>query len=1490
MSQKYNGTEIAIIGMSGQFPGAGSIDEFWENLKNGVESIHFMSDEDLLAEGESKENIHHPNYVNANAFIDDKQYFDADFFGYRPSEAKLLDPQIRLFHENCWKAIEDAGLDVTNDLGKIGLFAGGSQNLNWENYCLIANQNNEVDNYTASQLRNISFLCSRTSYLLNLKGPSIYLNTACSTSLIAIQKACTSLLLSECNMALAGGVSIRNSSKKGYFFQEGMIASSDGHCRPFDADSTGTIGGEGVGVVLLKKLSDALKDKDIIHAVIKGYGANNDGNEKISYTAPSIDGESNAILKAIKMARVEPESITYIEAHGTGTKMGDPIEIEALKRVFGKSEKHCFIGALKANVGHLNEASGVCAVIKTVMALKNKQIPPNINFRKLNPAIDFTNTPFRINTNLEEWKNDYYPLRAGISSFGIGGTNAHIILEEAPKNDMVSTDEGCFILKVSAKTPEALKRNAENIANKLLIEDCSYSIQDIAYTLDKGRSAFSFRQTVVASNKDEAAALLKTLNAKDSSKVLNGKRKVVFMFPGQGTQYVNMGLQLYSTEIVFKEELDTCFRIANDEFGIDLKSIVFTSVDNTETSAINLTVNTQPILFCYEYALAKTLMSSGIKPDCMIGHSIGEYVAATLSGVFDLKEAIGLVIKRGELIQRMENGLMLAVPLPESGILNYVTGNPLLSIAALNHKNSTVVSGTIDAIQKLQDQLVDDGIESRKLITSHAFHSFMMDGILDEFKQELQKTTFRPITIPFYTNLTGTLATEELVCNSDYWVKQLRETVRFNDGVKALLSNENSVFIECGPGKTLSSFVRSNEKYSTEAACVHLLRHPSELKDDQMIFLEALGKLWSLGMSYNLSTRYNSTSTRRVQLPVYSFEREEFPVIVDAFKLLSKLETPGIIGKKHPNSWYYKPTWLYDPQEFTINIPVSEKTLVVFSPTSSILMNVYEQLRFTYSKLIVVRLGADFKQLSENEFELNTNDEEQCVEFVRFINQTGYNVNTVVYDQTESSNDCFLATNIQGTILNTLKAFQQIDPKTQRGYILISQERKDKSIKNQLFGLSVCSALLKVATQEYPGVSASSISIDLDSVHDEAFLNQFANELCFAQTGREVLLKNGERWEKSYKKINIKQKGQSPLFDDGVYLLTGGLGKLNTFITNTLLENGSCKVAIIGRSSNELIEDSSNVNQLDDEKRNRLSQLQKYTNRFLYLTADSTKESEVRSAVQKIEQKWGEVTGVFHTAGLTVGQSFQTLEKLSMKEILAQNAPKLEGMMVLEKIFGNKDLQFCLSTSSLSSILGGINFAAYSNANMLMENYLQFQRLSGKLPNWTIACLDGLNFDNDRGDGIDLSSLWEVITTCIEHRSNPLTIVSTTDLQQRIDQWVFQNYDENQGDLLDESLFIDDLNEESDMSFTEQRLIQLWKHFFGRSSLTVEDDFFELGGDSLQALTMIGSIYKHLNIQITITDFFNRSTVKSIAEYIDMQNWLKENAVAEKNSKTEIIL
>ncbi|HET9713109.1 MAG TPA: type I polyketide synthase, partial [Pyrinomonadaceae bacterium] len=768
---------IAIVGMDGRFPGARNTREFWWNLRNGVESISFFAD-DELEQPVTPALLSDPNFVKAKGILDDIELFDASFFNITPREAQWMDPQQRLFLECAWSAIEDAGYDVTTYPGPIAVYAG----VNTNSYFL--SRLGELLSSPGSDLFQIHLgnekdhLATRVSYKLNLRGESVTIQTSCSTSLVAVHFACQSLLTGQCDMAIAGGVSIRVPQKTGYTYSPGMISSPDGHCRAFDHKAQGTLPGNGVGIVVLKRLSDALADGDHIYAAIKGSAINNDGHLKMGYTAPSIDGQADVIAKALAMAAIDPDTLTFIEGHGTGTPIGDPIEVEALSRVFRRQTSRkgfCALGSVKTNIGHLDTASGVAGLIKASLAIKHREIPPTLHFEKPNPALDLDNTPFYVNNTLVTRESGPNPFRAAVSSFGLGGTNAHVVLEEVAQTQSDKSHRPVQLMTFSARTPGALDATASTIAD-YLENTVDVDLADFAFTRNVGRQAMLQRRFVVGRDSQELIKALRSAKAaKLSSDARSAQNKpIFFLFPGQGSQHAGMARGLYESEPEFRKHFDECADILKHARGVDIVELLYADTDSEMIAQPEFAL---PALFTVEYALARLWMHWGVKPSGLTGHSYGEFVAAALAGMFTLHDAICLAADRGRLMQKLPRGAMLSVRLPEAEARTLLTGE--LSIASVNSSVSSVISAPCEEIEELERVLDDRKIGSRRLPVPFAYHSSAIDSILPEYGAMIERVAIQDPSIPLISNLTGTWIEPGQASSANYWMHQMRQTVQF---------------------------------------------------------------------------------------------------------------------------------------------------------------------------------------------------------------------------------------------------------------------------------------------------------------------------------------------------------------------------------------------------------------------------------------------------------------------------------------------------------------------------------------------------------------------------------------------------------------------------------------------------------------------------------------------------------------------------------------
>jgi acyl transferase domain-containing protein/glutamate-1-semialdehyde aminotransferase len=866
---------IAIIGMVGKFPGADSIEQLWQNLCQGVESIEFF-EEGKLDPSIDRQLSQDPNYVRARGMMADAESLDAAFFGISPLEAEAIDPQARIFLELAFSALEHAGYSPDKFDGSIGVYAGCSQNTYYTNH--LHGRQDIVDRVGELQMMFASekdYLTTRVSYKLDLKGPSVSFSTSCSSSLVAISQAFQALTSYQCDLAVAGAVSIAAPQHSGYLYEEGSIFSPTGHCRPFDAQAQGTVFGNGGGVIVLKRLDEAVAAGDQIYAVIRGVGVNNDGADKVSFSAPSVDGQAEAIAMAHAYADFDPETIGYIETHGTGTVLGDPIEVAALTQAFRlqtEAKQFCAIGSIKANIGHLADAAGVVGLIKTALALSHQQLPPSINFETPNPKLDLEHSPFYVNTKLLPWLESTSPRRAGVSSFGVGGTNVHIVLEEAPPARVSGTSRSQQLLLLSAKTSTALATATSNLQAHLE-SNPNINLADVAHTLRHGRKEFNYRSCVVCSDPADAVqALSANAHRTIARQVAVRNPGVVFMFPGQGSQYVNMGLSFYQDEPVFRDIIDRCAAILQPLLGLDIRSIVYPKTTDTEAAAISLaqTCFTQPALFVVEYALAQLWQSWGVIPQATIGHSIGEFVSACLAGVFRLEDALLLVANRGRMMWDLPRGSMLSVRLSARELEPQLSGD--LAIAAINGPMLCVVSGSTAEIESLRSQLETREIACRLLHTSHAFHSSMMDPIVSSFGDVVNQVKLSPPQIPFVSTVTGDWITDNQATDPVYWATHLRRTVQFAPGIQTIWQQPR-VLLEVGPRTTTATLARQQAKADLQVAISSLSDAPGK---EWAALLQAAGQLWLAGVSIDWHKFEGDEIRSRIPLPTYPFERQRF--------------------------------------------------------------------------------------------------------------------------------------------------------------------------------------------------------------------------------------------------------------------------------------------------------------------------------------------------------------------------------------------------------------------------------------------------------------------------------------------------------------------------------------------------------------------------------------------------------------------------------------
>ena len=1170
-TENPQGTGVAIIGMAGRFPGARDLEAFWRNLRDGVESITVFDDAQLKARGVPASLLEDPAYVKARGVLDDVDLFAAGFFGYSPRDATIMDPQQRSFLECAWEALESAAYDPKSYQGLIGVYGGTTASsylpLIYADSRLLA----QTDPMSIAVANELPFVTTRVSYKLDLKGPSCPIQTACSTALVAVHLACQGLLNAECDLALAGAASIRVPQENGYFYQQDGILSPDGHCRPFDSKAQGTLFSNGIGVILLKRLDDAIADGDHIHAVIKGSAINNDGARKASFTAPAVGGQYEVIVNALINAEVEPEAISYIETHGTATALGDSIEMQALTKAFaadGARRQYCALGSVKSNFGHLDAAAGIAGLIKTVLALQHEQLPPSLHYQQSNPDIDFTNSPFYVNARLSQWRSGgASPRRAGVSAFGFGGTNAHVILEEAPATEPSGPSRRWQLLTLSGQSESTLENVTSNFANHLRSQ-ARLNLADAAYTLAVGRRAFRHRRIAVSRGVEEAASVLET---RDPRFVFSGvedgvNRPVVFLFPGQGSQHVNMGRELYENELVFREVVDQCTDQLKPHLDLDLRCVLYPAETETETASALLrrTRLAQPALFVVEYALARLWQQWGIEPDAYIGHSIGEYVAACLSGVLKLDDALRLVALRGKLMEQMPPGVMVAVPLPEERVQRLLV--PGLWLSVVNSPSTCVVSGRDADIQEFETRLGADGVSCQRLHTSHAFHSGLMDDAVSKFVEAVKQTELGRPGTPYISNVTGTWIEEAQTSDPKYWGRQLRETVRFSSGVAELLKQENRVFLEVGPGQTLGTLVRQQAMGKSAQIVLSSLRHAQQQGSDVASLLTALGRLWLSGVQVDWSNFYRRERRQRVALPTYPFERQRYWVGQDRPDRRREIAQRVRPAGKSPNvgEWFYTPTWARAALPVRIgeaDATWSETTWLVFKDGQGIGDRVVERLDDAGSRTVVVDTGARFAKVGNRRYTIDPKSATDYKTLIRQLSESGLAPHVVVHlwgvglPGCAASPEPFSEQDHErgfGSLLLLAKALAEANLSSPvRIGVVTSGAHEVTGDERLVPGKATVLGLSRVVPQEYPEISCRIIDLggagpDRWTGGRHSVIDQLLQDVVSASADAVVAYRGGHRWVLGYRPVQLAESDAMPrrLRSRGVYLITGGLGDI----------------------------------------------------------------------------------------------------------------------------------------------------------------------------------------------------------------------------------------------------------------------------------------------------------------------------------------------------------
>lgn len=1501
---------VAIVGIACRFPGANNVDEFWNNIKNGVETIATFTDEELLQAGVSTDLFKNPNYVKRKGILADIELFDNSFFGVNFNDARILDPQHRIFFECVVEALESSGYSPSKYKGSIGVYAGMADSTYLQNNIL---KNSDImlttDKLQRRIATSISTLSTQISYYLNLKGPSININTACSTSLVLVAQAFRALVDYDCDLAIAGAVSIDIPQISGYEPYEGDILSLDGHCRAFDANATGTVFSNGAGVVVLKRLSDAIKDGDTIYACIRGYGLSNDGSDKASFTAASINGQVSCVTSALAFSAVSADTLGYIEAHGTGTALGDPVEVSALTeafRNFTDRKQFCALGSVKANIGHTDVAAGMAGLIKAALSVKYGVIPPAVNYSAPNPHIDFINSPFYVPTNEIKWEANGELRRAGVSSFGIGGTNAHVILEEYRNNESTLEGKNKYqIICLSAKKNSALKQQKENLVKYLQEiqsnERSNVDLRDIAYTLQAGRADYNYRYFCIASSLSEAESLLK--NTRNPSAIdlrydINSKKKVAFMFPGQGVQYAGMAAELYQTQPIFSHWIDICAAY----LPIQTKKVLYATLGQEKsnvdlTQEIHQTRYTQVVLFVIEYSLAQFLIKSGIYPDAMIGHSVGEYVAACIAETIDLDAVLRLLIARANLMHKMSPGAMTAVLLDATTVSNYI--NEYITIAAVNSPKHCVISGAVDQIEKVENFFLSQHITFKRLCLPHAFHSVLIDDILNDFRDLFNNITLKKPRVPFVSNVTGDWITDEQAIDPNYWCDHLRKTVYFCKGIKALLNSDINTFLEVGPSEALVKFVNEILAGNKNIIIKNVLPAAKDASFESMHLLNVFGTLWIHGFSVQWPTHEADKNKKRIPLPTYPFQRKKCWVTPD-----SKISVA--YGPMPYEKWFYETTWLRkninDFERSLDYLQIDKFFWLILADEQGVGKCLFSYLSDNTDNVLLVNHGDNFLENNASELVMDFYDKSsydrifQKIKMpnklpLRFIYSAPITTihSSEIFDIDEldrTKNTCFYG------LLFFIQAYLAFFKNDKLDILVVANELCRVVGGESVFpAKNILTGLCKVVPQECYHININTVDIQLDEFFKNpeklvaSILYQFVDPTEDLAASNLVAIRGSYYWEERYRAIHNRSSLTDTLLKaGGIYLVIGGLGGVGLVLSKSMALQVNCKFIFVNRSEfppentwdiwleNNSIEDSTS------KKIKLLKEINDLGSTTVLFKADLIDYKALSVLVDKIQNEHGKINGVIHSAGIVDSDMLQEKTRDKADKVLDS---KVIGTYVLASIFREVELDFFILCSSLSSIVGGLGLVDYSAANACLDAFVQTDFLEKtaftSVINWNVwkgvgmavrsgnpkdfQLLDEKNeISPEDGTRIFLDILKNRHKQCIISRFDIHDLLSRTRSKK---QFMVSSKETVEREAMELNI-----EYEAPHTLVEEKLAIIWQNLFCIDRVGVNDSFVELGGHSLLALKLIDDIDSEFGVVLSLGNISGATTIAQLARMI----------------------
>lgn len=1495
---------VAVVGMAGRYPESPDLDAFWANLRQGNDCLHTFSDDEMAALGIPLETVQVDNFVPRGTRLPDRDSFDARFFGYTPRNAAITDPQARIFLETCYEALENSGYNPFDPGCPVGVFAGSNPN----DYALLLGVADPTDSLGAfDQLIGVDrdFIATRVSHKLGLTGPAMTIQTACSTSLVTVHVAVQSLLAYECSMALAGGVSVNLRQGVGYFYQPGMILSPTGECRAFDARAQGTTLGQGCGAVVLKRLTEAQEDGDNILAVIRATAINNDGSNKIGYTAPSEDGQVEVISMAHELAGVESDSIGYVETHGTGTLLGDPIEIAALTRAFRPGttrQQYCAIGSAKTNFGHTDAAAGITGFIKAVLTLHHGEIPPSIHFDEPNPDIDFENSPFFVNTELRPFPAGQTPRRAGVSAFGIGGTNAHVILEEAPTRTKPgdSGDEGRpRVLTLSARSSSAADQRVADLA-KALDGDDPYSPAAVDYTLRHGRPTLEHRRGVVLT---ADRPLSDAVDGGGDRNVVRGSitelgppdatdRAMVWLFAGQGAQYPTMGAGLYEREPVFRDAVDRVAEHLLGPLACDIRALLFPPATANSADAaeqLRQTSITQPALFAVEHAMAALLASWDLRPSAVIGHSIGEYAAAVEAGIMSWSDGATLVAERGRLMQLMQPGAMLSVSMSAQELMDRLPAGA--ELAADNSTSMSVASGATEVIEALAADLELSGASVQVLHTSHAFHSAMMDEAAEQFADALADVQLSRPTTPLISNVTGQAITDTEAIDPSFWAQQIRKPVRFTDCLTTASAPGGTLFVELGPGRALSTFAMANHRpeHSGQVLAVPTMRHPRQERDDQVVLLEAVARLWTAGHDVNWDLVNGPADPRRIPLPTYPFERAEawlppYRHVLALPHFGPPSEATRSVKREPLDHWLYTPSWQRRPLGDQSSV---DGVVVVLAPEGPGGDRLVASLSAAGVEVVEVRpdptadssvddqLAALFADVTERQLPVasvvhawaadpgapfETADElERCLD---------YGVHTAL----ACARGLSTLSRSRTIRLNIVTA----------GAFDVTGGEAVRPDAAALLGPT------KVIPLEYGGLTTRHIDV-ADGLSFDDDCQAVVRELLSSESAlgpdEVVALRHGQRWAPTVAvRPTTAAAEATPLRHGGRYLIVGGLGGVGLSIAEHLAGQYGASLVLTGRRGRPVPSGDDDTEAL--RRLELLDQIEDAAHDLQVVAVDMTDDVAMSELIDELEASGPPINGVIVAAG--VADRSGAIHRRSRADMEASIASKVQGLVALDRAIGDRNLDFVLLSSSIAATLYHNRFAqvGYVTGNAFAEAFAVRSRRRGR-PVTTVAWDDWLDvgmsvraardFSADFGTDVnlvdELNSFAPADGVELFERAlrtnEPVLLVSPTELGQRIEDDV-----DVVSPFLEQAMADDDLGDEDELGeaaewSTAELVKSVWSALLGFEDFDPMDDFFELGGDSLQAARMVDRLSRALNTEVPVDIVFDNARLAPLVEVLE---------------------